>query len=90
MSAYTIELDESEYNALCWLADRYVCAETLWTCAVAPDDFSSGRTLEIPEHVAWRYVEELKAENGNPRQLVPPCAGGSLAAKLMKFLDSII
>jgi hypothetical protein len=87
---YLIPVTAAEEQTLAWLADRYTTAETLWSCIGYADDDDDSRILRIPETVAWRYVEELKDENGNPDQFLPTCVGGTLADKLVDFYNSIV
>lgn len=85
--AYTIKLDRSAYDALAWIADRYVSAEVLYD---GSDYDEETETLTVPEHVAWEYTWALPEDNGNPNQAVPPCAGGPLADALLDFFVSIV
>ncbi len=92
--SYKLTLTSSEHRALAWVADRYGSAEILYDGMVRTDDDDSGDgwggVFDVPEHVAWNYAEELPRDNGVESALLPPCAGGSLAGKLIGLLDGIV
>lgn len=93
---YTFTLTDRERDALAWIADRYVSAETLYDGASfepADDDgdpdYHGDWVVLVPEPVAWAYVDALENdEDGSP--VVPPCAGGPLADKLQAFYEAIV
>lgn len=89
---YTLTLAPDERRTLAWLADRYECARVLYDAMERVDEHADETdTCEyrIPEHVAWSYIEELDRENGCG-VAVPPCCGGALAEKLLKFREQIV
>ena len=96
MSGLHVHLTPDEHEALSWLSDRYGSADVLW-CATedyAPDvDGPPVYVLTITPEVLRDYWRELLDDNGDPVfrshcqdwlgfARVPPCAGGTLAAKL--------
>lgn len=95
---YVVTLTDNEANTLAWLAARYETAAILWAhCEPANDDIVNGVYVEATEHLitlsepeAWRYVDELEGENGNPYQIIPTGAGGTLASKLVDLWESIV
>lgn len=74
---YVIPMSPDTYRSLAWIADRYTSAAVLYDGATHRPN-----VLIIPEPVAAAYLAELPQDNGNPYQLVPPCAGGPLADAL--------
>lgn len=46
--------------------------------------------LIVPEWVAHEYRDALPEDNGNPYQIIPPCAGGSLVEVLIEFYDGMV
>lgn len=88
MTVLHVQLSEPEYKILGWLSDRYGSADVLW-CATedyAPDaDGPPVYILTVTPEVLRDYWRDLLADNGDPAQTVPPCAGGSLAAKLERI-----
>lgn len=88
---YQLTLTREEERALMWVADRYSSAEVFFDSAVLEtrEETDGVVTYNIPEHIAWRYEEELEQENGGGL-LVPPCVGGTLADKLIAFREAIV
>lgn len=93
---YTIQITRRERMDLGWVANRYESARVLYD-GMEPveedmiDDTPGAsilETWEIPESVAWEYMEALREEDGNV--IVPPRIGGQLADKLVAFLNSIV
>lgn len=92
---YTLTLTSEELNALAWIADRYTSAEVLYDGMELADEdaapFADDVTAFIvPEHVVWEYVAALPEDNGVPGAVLPPCAGGTLAAKLIELWESVV
>lgn len=95
---YVVSLTSKEADALAWVAARYETAAILWAhCEPSNDDYISGKYIEatehvitLPEHEAWRYLEELSAENGFDGQILPTCVGGTLGEKLIELWESIV
>lgn len=87
---FTVTLEDDEYRALRWIADRYVCADLLdgWTAHPfdGDDDYA---LLTLTREDCATYAQALVDENGNMSQRVPPCAGGPLASKLATLRDMI-
>lgn len=81
--SYTVHLTDDETKALSWLAARHETAAILWA-------YEEDNVITLPEYEAWRYLEEMVKENGNPNQVIPTCAGGSLASKLIDLWESIV
>lgn len=84
MLPYGITLTASEVDSLCWLAGRYHYAKTLWTIMGGVDDDGTMHA-ELSEHQAWEFKEAVEEEDG-----FLPCCGGTLAAKMIKLLESIV
>lgn len=82
---YVLSMPEAEYNTLAWIADRYPSAEVLYDGSVYHHN-----VLIVPEWVAHEYRDALPEDNGNPYQIIPPCAGGSLAEVLIEFYDGMV
>lgn len=82
-----IHLTPAEYTTLAWLSDRYGSADVLW-CAtddVSPEPDVPVYVLTITPEVLRDYWRELLADNNDPAQDAPPCAGGTLADKLRRI-----
>jgi len=71
--------------ALEWIAARYTSAEVLADGA----RWVPGAVI-VPQSVAATYCHELAAENGNPTQDVPACAGGPLADSLRALRSAML
>lgn len=82
-----IHLSPSEYRALSWLADRYGSADVLYAATddLSPDPGMPVYVLTLTPETLRDYWRELLADNGDPAQTVPPCAGGTLADKLRRI-----
>lgn len=84
---YMVPMSEPAHQALAWIADRYGSAGVLYDGSTYN---AETETLEIPEHVAWDYCEELPRDNGVEGAILPPCAGGELADALIAFWQEIV
>lgn len=80
---YRLVLDGDEAKALSWLAARYDTSAILYA-------HEEDGVIMLPEPDAWRYMEALWEENGNPLQVLPTCVGGTLAEKLLELYDEIV
>lgn len=81
-----IALNEEQFNALAWLADRYSSADFLWQHTQIAVSYSYDQpaiwTTELTPEECVEYLRLLQEENNDPGQTVPPCAGGELREKL--------
>lgn len=84
---YMVPMSEASYRSLAWIADRYTSAEVLYDGSTYNTETGM---LEVPEHVAWDYSEELPRDNGVEGAILPPCAGGELADVLIAFWEEIV
>ena len=93
LPSHTLTLTPEEESALSWISARYESARVLYDGMIRQecsdiDCHLHPHTFAIPERVAWSYQDALEEEDGN--QVVPPCAGGTLAEKLLTFLEAIV
>lgn len=89
-AGYRITFTEREYDTLAWLSVRYECAEVLYLGMISVNEDPIDLMFSVPEHVAWEYQDAVKAENGDDNAMLPPCAGGSLADKLISLWEAIV
>ena len=85
MFTYKLKLTGGEVSALAWIADRYQSASVLYDGMTYNSDLD---TWEVSEPVAWEYADAINNEDGN--FVVPPCCGGELADKLVRFYCEIV
>ena len=97
---YKLLISKHELDSLAWVGDRYESAGILYDGLILADtennsdyDTNSDKHKEylwqIPEHIAWEYMDSLSTENGYG-MIVPTCIGGTLADKLITFYNKIV
>ena len=85
---YQLTLTVSEMRTLGWIADRYRSAQVLHD-GMEGEENQRGMegNFTVPESIAWEYRDALREETD---QMVPPCAGGTLAEKLATLYEEIV
>lgn len=97
---YKLKLSRAELDSLAWVGDRYESAGILYNGLILADcelnsdyDLNTDKHKEylwqLPEHIAWEYLDSLSTENGCG-MIVPTCIGGTLADKLIEFYNEIV
>ena len=81
---YKLNLTEPEMDSLRWVAERYSSARILLE-ALTPTE--EPEVYTVAEHSAWEYQAELDVSGEG---FLPPCVGGTLAEKLITFLNGIV
>ena len=91
---YKLTLSLEDRKAFDWVGGRYATGEdffdVLWLdCETDKADFDfysqEDVTFSIPENKAWGLKELAESED-----MLWPCFGDELKAKLNKFIDSIV